>query len=91
MVSEARVGVIRLLAGPSGRLALLGLLLAAIIIGALAMHIPGADTVGSRPVPTSSSACSRSALVVYLGRRPARAAGPPAAAGALDRPRRRRR
>ncbi|SFU70570.1 Protein of unknown function [Methylobacterium sp. 174MFSha1.1] len=36
-----------LLASPSRRLAALGLLLAGINLGALALHVPGADTVGS--------------------------------------------
>ncbi|WP_342110088.1 glycosyltransferase 87 family protein [Methylobacterium sp. SI9] len=37
----------RLLASPARRLAALGLLLLAINLGALAIHVPGADTVGS--------------------------------------------
>ena len=37
----------RILASPARRLRALGLLLAAVNIGALAIHVPGADTVGS--------------------------------------------
>ncbi len=37
----------RLLASPARRLGALGLLLLAVTFGALAVHVPGADTVGS--------------------------------------------
>jgi alpha-1,6-mannosyltransferase len=37
----------RLLASPARRLGALGLLLLAVTVGALAVHVPGADTVGS--------------------------------------------
>lgn len=58
--------MIRLLAGPSGRLTLLGLLLAAINIGALAIHIPGADTVGSAARANVFVGVIAIGLVVYL-------------------------
>ncbi len=55
--------MIRILAGPGGRLAALGLLLAGINLGALALHVPAdsvADPPARRPAPTPSSAWSRS-------------------------------
>ncbi len=58
--------MIRILAGPSRRLAALGILLAGINLGALALHVPGADTVGSPARANAIVAVVTVGLAVYL-------------------------
>ncbi|SEO93477.1 Protein of unknown function [Methylobacterium sp. ap11] len=58
--------MIRILAGPSRRLAALGILLAGINLGALALHVPGADTVGSPARANAFVAVVTVGLAVYL-------------------------
>lgn len=56
----------RLLASPSRRLAALGLLLLAVTVGALAIHVPGADTVGSAARANVFVGVAALGLVIYL-------------------------
>ena len=58
--------MIRLLASPAHRLAALGLLLLAVTVGALAIQVPGADTVGAAPQSNAFIGVVAVGLAVYL-------------------------
>ncbi len=62
----SRPALPRVLTPPSRRLAALGLALAVVNVGALALHVPGADTIGSATRANAFVGVVTVGLVVYL-------------------------